>query len=225
MCFADKLCSSFVQYFGGKVRFFRYFFVIVFVFASFGFSWLEQGKKTSPQQEKNDAVNKNELASAELITGPVRESKTDNLKQISSDLAGSSEIIKPVLPKGFSSNSRYSYSGIREMTSAIQAATNAQALNNSGVVKQVATLKDSPFLGKDPQIVRIQKQINQVIKAYDQFKSLDVDQLDALETVVQEVSAQREVLDKIAEQMDDEKLTKQDSEKILEQEKIRRQNR
>ncbi len=192
---------------------------------SFGFSWLEQGKKSSPQQEQNEAMNKKELASAQLVASPVRNSEGDNLKEISSDLVGSSEIIKPVLPKGFSSNNRSSYSGIRDMAMALQAAKSAQALSDSGVIKQAASLKDIAALGKDPEIIRIQKQINQVIKAYEQFKNLDLDQLDVLEGVVQEVSNQREALNQIAEKIDDEKLTKQDSEKILEQEKIRRQNR
>lgn len=210
------------------MRFFKYLFLVSFVFLSFGFSWVEQGKKNSPQQDQSESIAKTELANAQVVTNSVREGEANNAQQLSSDLVGSSEIIKPVLPTGFSGSNRYSYAGIRDMARALQAAKDAQsaqqAISGSDIVQQVGSLNASSFSGKDPEIIRIQKQINQVIKAYEQFKELDLDQLGVLENVVNEVSNQRETLNQLAEKLDDEKLTKKDSDKILEQEKIRRQN-
>ncbi len=182
--------------------------IVVAVTLSLGFTWFQPQKKE--KTPSNTTANRNEpspasrLASTEAVAAAEEKPAVSGLPSSSSTASNAASIIRQT-------------QGVQTQPLSTAVLPNIPAANSVPVVPSVDV---SPL--KDLEVVKIQKQINEIIDANEKFKSLQQSQTDQIRQITEQAQMHRRMLQELEEKnRSSRELKTSDVDEILRQEKMR----
>jgi len=199
------------------------------VIVSFGFTWFQ------PRQEekKNSSSNAGQANSAQTaprsLETPSAESSSSVKAEVVQAMASVNETVRSMNPSETGS-SQQSFSGAAEAVRQVQGIQSVPAYKSpaaavgtavpSPVILPIAQQDISPL--KDLEVVKIQKQINEIIETNEKFKSLQQSQTDQIRQITEQAQMHRRMLQDLEEKnKSPQSLKTDDVDEILRQEKMR----
>lgn len=191
------------------------------VIAGFGFTWFE------PRQQEKKQDSQPEPAG----TSTVNRSETSSAMETALEEAAAAPEDSVTSPSAQPRPSD-SYSGASTAVRQVQNLSQVQTVNVPEVTQLPASGTPSPVSLpvaqqnisplKDLEVVKIQKQINEIIKANEKFKSLQQTQTEQIRQITEQAQMHRRMLQDLEEKnREPQELKVSDVDEILRQEKMR----